>query len=111
VGHKIELRIGPAMATLDDLLQDGMAGHFDFVFIDADKASVDEYYERSLRLVRTGGVIAVDNTLWSGKVADARVMDTATMAIRGFNVKVHDDRRVSMSLVPIGDGLTLIVKR
>lgn len=111
VGHKIELKIGPAIETLDDLLQDGMAGHFDFVFIDADKPGLDEYYERSLRLVRKGGVIAVDNTLWSGRVADPTVFDNATMAIRGFNVKVHDDQRVSMSLVPIGDGLTLLLKR
>ena len=105
------MRIGPASDTLDALLAEGRKGDFDFAFIDADKAGLDDYYEKSLKLVRTGGLIAVDNTLWHGKVANPDVFDTATMAIRGFNVKVHDDKRVSLSLVPIGDGLTLLKKR
>ena len=111
VAHKIDMRIAPANDTLDALLSEGRQGDFDFAFIDADKAGLDDYYEKSLKLVRTGGLIAVDNTLWHGKVANPDVFDAATMAIRGFNVKVHDDRRVSLSLVPIGDGLTLLKKR
>ncbi len=111
VAHKIDMRIGPASDTLDALLSEGRKGDFDFVFIDADKAGLDDYYEKSLKLVRTGGLIAVDNTLWHGKVANPDIFDAATMAIRGFNVKVHDDKRVSLSLVPIGDGLTLLKKR
>jgi len=111
VANKIEVRIGPASETLDELLTDGMAGSFDFIFIDADKAGLDDYYEKSLQLVRVGGVIAVDNTLWSGKVADPDIFDATTMAIRGFNVKVYDDRRVDLTLVPIGDGLTLLRRR
>ncbi len=111
VANKIEVRIGPASETLDKLLTDGMAGSFDFIFIDADKAGLDDYYEKSLQLVRVGGVIAVDNTLWSGKVADPDIFDATTMAIRGFNVKVYDDRRVDLTLVPIGDGLTLLRRR
>ena len=111
VASKIDVRIGPASETLDELLTEGMAGSFDFVFIDADKAGLDDYYEKSLQLVRIGGVIAVDNTLWSGKVADPDIYDAATMAIRGFNVKVYDDPRVDLTLVPIGDGLTLLRRR
>lgn len=111
VSTKIDSRIGPASETLDELIAEGMAGVFDFVFIDADKARIDEYYEKSLHLVRVGGVIGVDNTLWHGKVADPDVVDADTMAIRGFNVQVYDDPRVDLSLVPIGDGLTLIRRR
>jgi predicted O-methyltransferase YrrM len=111
VGHKIEFRAGPASETLAELIAEGMEGDFDFVFIDADKKGLEDYYEKSLRLVRSGGLIAVDNTLWHGKVADPSIFDDATMAIRGFNAKVVDDRRVSLSLVPIGDGLTLLRKR
>lgn len=111
IGNRIDSRIGPANDSLDDLLREGMSESFDFVFIDADKTHQAEYYEKSLELLRAGGLIAVDNTLWSGKVADPTITDTATNAIRGFNVKVYDDPRVDLSLLPIGDGLTLIKKR
>ena len=111
VGHKIEFRAGRASDTLADMIGEGMEGDFDFVFIDADKKGIDDYYEKSLRLVRRGGLIAVDNTLWQGKVADKSVHDSDTMAIRGFNAQVIDDQRVSISLVPIGDGRTLLRKR
>ena len=111
VADRIDLRIGPAADTLSDLLDDGQAGTFDMVFIDADKKGLDGYWERALRLLRPGGLVAVDNTLWHGKVADASVDDDATRAIRAFNRKARDDARVSMSLVPIGDGVTLARKR
>ena len=110
VGHKIEFRGGPASKSLSILIAEGMEGDFDFVFIDADKRGLDDYYEKSLRLVRSGGLIAVDNTLWGGRVMDPLVSDDETISIRGFNAKVYDDRRVSVSLVPIGDGLTLLRK-
>jgi len=109
--HKIDLRLGPALDTLDELLADGRAGTFDFAFIDADKESYGAYFERCLALVRVGGLIAVDNTLWDGKVADPAVTDDDTEAIRAFNRGLADDDRVSLSLVPIGDGLTLARKR
>ena len=111
VADRIETRYGNGKDILDELLAEGRAGTFDFVFIDADKTGLDAYYARSLELVRPGGLIAVDNTLWSGKVVDEEVHDAATQAIRGFNVMVYDDTRVDVSLVPIGDGLTLIRKR
>lgn len=111
VAHKIEFRAGPASETLSRLIAEGMEGDFDFVFIDADKRGLDDYYEKSLRLVRSGGLIAVDNTLLDGKVVDPNVYDEVTKAIRGFNAKVVDDGRVSLSLVPIGDGLTLLRKK
>lgn len=111
VSDKIEFRPGRAGDTLADLIAAGREGDFDFVFIDADKRGLDDYYEKSLTLVRPGGLIAVDNTLWHGKVAEDGVADDDTMAIRGFNAKVVDDRRVDLSLVPIGDGLTLLKKR
>lgn len=111
VGDKVHFRAGPAIDSLDELIAAGREGDFDFVFIDADKENVDAYYERALRLVRRGGVIAVDNTLWDGKVADPSVYDAATKAIRGFNATVIDDGRVQLSLVPIGDGLTLLRKK
>ncbi len=111
VSHKIDLRLAPAMETLDALLADGGAGDFDFAFIDADKESYATYFERSLELVRVGGLVAIDNVLWSGKVADPGVTDADTEAIRSLNVQLKDDERVSLSLVPIGDGLTLARKR
>lgn len=110
VGHKVDFRPGAATETLSALIAEGMEGDFDFIFIDADKRGLEEYYEKSLRLVRPGGVIAVDNTLWSGRVADPEVTDEDTKAIRGFNATVVDDHRVIMSLVPIGDGLSLFRK-
>ena len=109
--HKIELRLGPAIDSLDGLLAQGRAGGFDFAFIDADKGGYAAYFERCLQLVRRGGLIAIDNTLWEGKVVDAEVTDEDTEAIRRFNEKLKDDERVSLSLVPIGDGLPLARKR
>jgi caffeoyl-CoA O-methyltransferase len=92
-------------------LATGQAGTFDFVFIDADKRNYEEYYERSLQLIRPGGLIAIDNVFWSGRVADLQVQDARTQLIRAFNEKLHQDERVSLSLVPIADGLTLALKR
>lgn len=111
VASKIDLRLRPAVETLDALIKDGKTGHFDFAFIDADKSNYDAYYERALTLVRTGGLIGIDNTLWSGAVVDASRTDDDTVAIRALNAKVHADRRVDIVLVPIGDGLTLARKR
>lgn len=111
VADKIDLRIAPALETLDKLLAEGQAGTYDFAFIDADKENYEGYYERSLQLIRPGGLIAVDNVLWGGRVADPQVQDKSTQAIRDFNQKLHHDERVSLSLVPIADGLTLALKR
>ncbi len=111
VADRIELRLGPAVETLDGLVADGQAGTFDFAFIDADKAGYDAYYERILTLLRPGGLVSVDNVLWSGRVIDTAKQDADTRAIRAFNEKIHADPRVSLSLVPIGDGLTLARKK
>jgi len=111
VAAKIDLRIAPALDTLDGLLADGQAGSFDFAFIDADKGNYLNYYQRALDLIRPGGLIAVDNVLWAGAVADPARTDDDTEAIRQFNRALKDDSRVSLSLVPIGDGLTLARKR
>lgn len=111
VSDRIDLRIAPALETLDQLLADGQAGNFDFAFIDADKTNYQNYYERSLQLLRPGGLIAIDNVLWSGKVADPQVQDENTVALRAFNKKLYQDDRVSLSMVPIADGLTLAFKR
>ena len=111
VAHKIELRLAPATETLEDLLAQGRAGTFDFAFIDADKTNYLAYYERTLALLRTGGLALVDNTLWSGRVADPEVADADTVALRHFNEVLHRDERVDLSLLPIGDGLTLARKR
>lgn len=111
VASKIELHIAPAVETLDRLLTSKEAGTFDFAFIDADKSNYDNYYERALQLVRPGGLIAVDNVLWSGRVADPQVQDNRTNNIRAFNQKLHQDPRVMISLVPIADGLMLALKR
>jgi len=110
VESKIELRIAPALQTLDALIVQGRAGEFDLAFIDADKANYENYYERALVLVRRGGVIAVDNVLWDGLVADESNHEADTEAIRAFNRKLHADRRVALTLVPLGDGLTLACK-
>ncbi|MHA7833104.1 MAG: class I SAM-dependent methyltransferase [Algiphilus sp.] len=109
--HRIQLKLGPAADSLRALLADGQAGAFDFAFIDADKSGYDDYYEHCLQLVRVGGVIAVDNTLWDGRVVDPATADAATDAIRAFNEKLHADTRVDISMVPIGDGLSLARKR
>jgi len=111
VAGKIDLWIAPALETLDHLLTDGQAGTFDFAFIDADKQNYLNYYERALELLRPGGLIVIDNVLWSGSVADPAVEDESTVAIREFNQKLHQDDRVFLSLVPIGDGLTLALKQ
>ena len=111
VSDKIDLRLGPASDTLDALLAAGRSDGFDFAFIDADKGGIQAYYEKSLALVRPGGVIAIDNVLWSGKVAEPGETDADTEAIRAFNARLAGDGRVSLSLVPIGDGLSLAMKR
>ena len=111
VAGKIDLRLGPALDTLRSLLADGAAGSFDFAFIDADKKEYDDYYEAILELLRPGGLMAIDNVLWGGAVADSRKRDADTVAIRALNKKLRDDERVSLSLLPIGDGLTLARKR
>jgi len=110
VEKKIDLRLAPAKKTLDALLRDGQAGKFDFGFIDADKENYAAYYERVLKLLRPGGVVAIDNVLWGGSVLDDKDQSVDTKAIRAFNKKLKGDKRVSLSLVPIGDGLTLARK-
>ena len=111
VEHKIDLRLRAAQRTLDSLLAEGEAGRFDFAFIDADKTSYDAYYERCLRLLRAGGLIAFDNTLWSGRVADPSDQTADTVALRALNDKLHADERIDVSLLSVGDGLTLARKR
>jgi caffeoyl-CoA O-methyltransferase len=111
VAHKIDLRLAPAVDTLDRLLAGGRAGDFDFAFIDADKEGYDAYYERALELVRAGGLIVLDNTLWEGKVIDPSNRDGDTEASRHMNAKLAADERVTLSLLPVGDGLTLARKR
>lgn len=110
VAGKINLQLGPALETLDRHLKDGEAGLYDFAFIDADKVNYDNYYERCLQLVRSGGLIAFDNTLWDGRVA-ARADTPDTAALQALNIKLHKDERVDLSLLPLGDGLTLARKR
>ncbi|MGB5395577.1 MAG: class I SAM-dependent methyltransferase [Gammaproteobacteria bacterium] len=107
---RIDFRLQDALVTLRQLLDAGEAGQYDFVFIDADKQNYQQYYELSLELVRPGGLIAVDNTLWSGDVANAENNEPSTRAIRRFNDHIKRDARVTKSLVPIGDGLTLLLK-
>jgi caffeoyl-CoA O-methyltransferase len=111
VGHKIDLRLAPALETLEALLSAGEAGSFDFAFLDADKENYPAYYEHLLELVRAGGLIVADNTLWSGRVADPANAEASTFALRRFNETLHVDDRVDLSLVPVGDGLTLARKR
>ncbi|MGZ5060738.1 MAG: class I SAM-dependent methyltransferase [Usitatibacter sp.] len=111
VGAKIDLRLAPALETLDRLVAGGAAGTFDFAFIDADKTNYLAYYERCLVLARKGGLIAADNTLWSGAVADPANRERDTVAIRAFNDALHHDERIDLSLLPVGDGLTLALKR
>jgi len=111
VAHKIELYLAPALETLDKLLAENRAGTFDFAFIDADKENYLAYYERCLKLVRRGALIAIDNTLWSGRVAEPDNHEVDTVALREFNSKLHHDQRIALSLLPIADGLTLALKR
>ena len=111
VADRIDLRLGRATKTLDELLAAGEAGRFDFAFIDADKESYGAYYERCLQLVRAGGLIAIDNTLWSGAVIDPTHRDADTEAIRALNDAIHRDPRVDAAMLTVGDGLTLARKR
>jgi predicted O-methyltransferase YrrM len=111
VADRIDLRLGPAVDTLAGLLREGAAGSFDFAFIDADKESYDAYYEACLRLVRPGGLLAIDNVLWFGAVVDPSAVDAETEAIRALNRKVRDDGRVEACLLTVGDGVMLARKR
>jgi predicted O-methyltransferase YrrM len=106
VDGKIDLRLGPGLDSLDRMIADG-EGPFDFAFVDADKVNYDNYYERALKLVRPGGLIAFDNMLWSGAVADPGVTDPDTSALRALNAKIHGDARVDMALATVGDGVML----
>ncbi len=112
VSHKIDLRIAPALVTLDRLIADGETDTFDFAFIDADKNNYAAYYDRCLQLVRPGGLILVDNVLWYGRVADPSMnADKRTQAIKALNQQIYHDDRVQISLIPIGDGLTIARKK
>jgi caffeoyl-CoA O-methyltransferase len=111
IADRIELRIRPAAESLKELLETGGADTFDFAFIDADKTNYGTYYEHALKLVRPGGLIAIDNVLWNGQVIDRSDESADTVAIRALNKKVHEDKRVEAVLVPIADGLTLALKR
>jgi len=111
VADKVELRVAPAAETLDQLLAQGEESTYDFAFVDADKAGYDGYYERLLRLVRPGGLIALDNMLWGGRVLEADAEDEDTRAIQALNAKLAGDERVSLSLVPMADGVTLALRR
>lgn len=111
VAEKIQLRLGPAVDTLKALLAEGQANRFDMMFIDADKVNYENYYELGLQLVRPGGLILIDNVLWGGSVADPLDQDEDTVAIRNLNQKLHTDNRVTLSMLPVGDGLTLARRR
>lgn len=110
VADKIELRLGSALETLDGLIAEGRAGSYDLAFIDADKESYDGYYERTLELLRPGGLLLIDNIFRGGQVADPKVQEPGTAAIRALNEKLHTDPRVDISLLPVADGLTLALK-
>jgi predicted O-methyltransferase YrrM len=110
VAGKIDLRLGPGLEALDKMIASG-EGPFDLAFIDADKTNYDGYYERVLKLLRPGGLIALDNMLWSGAVADPKVTDADTSALRALNLKIHADPRVDMALATVGDGVMLACKR
>ncbi|GAB3788815.1 class I SAM-dependent methyltransferase [Dyella agri] len=110
VAHKIELRLAPALQTLDEELAAGASGRYDFAFIDADKTGYADYYERCLQLLRPGGLIAIDNVLWSGAVAQP-ARDDDTRSLQALNQRLHDDERIDLSMLPVGDGLTLARKR
>jgi caffeoyl-CoA O-methyltransferase len=111
VAEKIDIRLAPALETLDHLIAEGEAGTFDFAFIDADKGNYANYYERALTLLRPGGLIALDNTLQDGRVADPTAQGGNVTAVRALNARLHTDERIDLSLLPIGDGLTLARKR
>ena len=111
VANKIDLRIAPAAETLQQLVNDGQDNSFDMAFIDADKTGYDTYYELTLKLLRPGGWLMIDNVLWSGTVADPEKTDPDTLALKSLNEKIVADDRVEMVLLPISDGVTLIMKR
>jgi caffeoyl-CoA O-methyltransferase len=111
VDHKITFKKGSALDTLEDLLKDGRTNTFDFAFIDADKINYLNYYEQFMQLIRPGGLVLIDNTLWNGAVCDESDRRESTVAIREFNQKLHKDERVFLSLLPLGDGLTLALKK
>ena len=111
VAGRIRLELRPALETLTQLRAQGADGTFDLAFIDADKTAYSAYFEQCLALLRPGGIVLIDNTLWSGRVADPLEQDADTQAIRDFNQNLHEDERIDLSLVPIGDGLTLARKR
>jgi len=111
VQDRIDLRIAPALDTLGELLEEGAARTFDMAFIDADKTNYEHYYEQCLKLMRPGGLILFDNTLWSGAVADPTVQDPDTVALRKLNRSLHGDARIDLCMLPLGDGLTLARKR
>ncbi|MCZ6517479.1 MAG: class I SAM-dependent methyltransferase, partial [Gammaproteobacteria bacterium] len=110
VENRIELRLGPAEDSLRNLIDSGDQGSFDFIFIDADKTGYPTYYELGLQLLRPGGLVAFDNVLWAGRVADPAAEDDDTQALKRINLQLHADPRVDISMVPIGDGLTLARK-
>ena len=110
IADRIQLHLRPALETLDQMIADGESGRYDLAFIDADKPAYADYYERCLKLLRPGGLILFDNMLWGGAVADPDDKDPDTLAIRELNDLLHEDRRVSISLIPVGDGLTLAKK-
>lgn len=111
IADRIQLHLAPALDTLQSLLVDNRHGHFDLAFIDADKENYDAYYEHCLQLIRPNGLIIFDNTLWSGRVADAAVQDADTQALRALNTKLKTDERVDISLLPMADGITLARRR
>ncbi len=111
VAGKITLHLAPAIQTLDKLVSNKRAGSFDFMFIDGDKKNYDSYYERGLSLLRPGGLMAIDNVFWSEKVADPKMRDDDTNSIRALNQKLRGDSRIDLSMLPIGDGLTLVMKK
>ena len=111
VAHKIDLRLAPTLETLEQLIAEGQNNTFDFAFIDADKSNYDNYYEKALWLLKPGGLIALDNVLWGGKVADTDVKDNRTQKIRNLNKKLHQDPRIVLSMLPLADGLTLALKK
>lgn len=111
VAHKIDLRLAPAADTIGALLKDGMSGRFDMAFIDADKTGYDAYYEGCLKLVRQGGLLVLDNMLWSGDVANPDKHDADTDALRALNLKIKDDSRVDFCLLSADDGILLARKR
>lgn len=110
VANKIDLRLQPALLTLQELLQAGQAGTFDFAFIDADKTNYDQYYEYCLQLVKPNGLIAIDNVLWSGRVLDSNANDEYTVALRNLNAKIKQDKRVDAAMASIADGVFFVRK-